>query len=267
MTLRLLLGRRPSDVPPLLTELANGAKNAYNGTAQEMLYKYVDWSADAVRRLSNYVPASEVERLVLTRRHWALLDSDTSDTKRLNSLVQAELTARQGHLSAEAAQLSAEIDRWAALPGRLLIPDTNVFLHHHQEFVDIDWFAVVDARPDEDVEVVVPQLVVDELDKAKRGNARSRARTALRELNKYVEDASETVTIQERGDAACRVHLWADDLEHTPLAVPDSEIIDRSLVLAALVGRPVHVVTIDTGMALRARMAGALVIRVEDEGA
>ncbi|MEH0986253.1 hypothetical protein [Micromonospora sp. CPCC 205556] len=45
--------------------------------------------------------------------------------------------------------------------------------------------------------------------------------------------------------------------------IPDEEIIDRALSTELLAGRPVTVVTYDTGMAMRAKAAGLQVVKLE----
>ncbi|MEP6527989.1 MAG: PIN domain-containing protein, partial [Nocardioidaceae bacterium] len=146
-------------------------------------------------------------------------------------------------------------------------PDTNVFLHHPQFFTDVDWPGLVEARPHEDVELVVPILVLGELDHAKRGRAevRSRARQTLRRFDEMFHDPAAPARLEAPGgNHDIRVHLLADDPQHVRLPDADAELIDRLSALKQLVGREVVLVSLDTSMALRARTAGLNVCKLED---
>ena len=105
---------------------------------------------------------------------------------------------------------------------------------------------------------MIPILVVDELDRTKRDAARTKARLALRELDRMFEDPDRAVPLNEADDRTF-VHLLMDDPAHRRLPEPDAELVDRVRALGDLTGRTVTLVTYDTGMALRARTAGLTV--------
>jgi len=67
------------------------------------------------------------------------------------------------------------------------VADTNIYLHHPDPLDQLDWRVLADHEilVHDNIEVVLPILVVDELDDAKRStnrNVRSRARTTLNSI-------------------------------------------------------------------------------------
>ena len=184
----------------LLTALRDEATNLANlrsgpRDAMDRFNAYLTWSNAAVSRLSVMVHNDDVDRLVTTPRYWALQGTDPSS--RLLSLagfVDLEISDRLRAFEAEHDRLSAEVGRWGTRPGRLVVPDTNVFLHHDDYFDEIDWPEAVNARA-LGVHLIIPLLVIDELDRQKRTErgakvsqrnseqVRSRARITLRRLD------------------------------------------------------------------------------------
>lgn len=172
--------------------------------------------------------------------------------------------------------LTARVDRLEAQSGRLVVADTNVYLHHEQLFDEVDWPGVVSAGS-QGVHLVVPLLVVDELDRHKRADRQkkvrrgaeetvgTRARRTLRALDELFEDPRWVATLRpDRGPPApaVRAELLLDPPGHVRLPDADDELVDQAAALRDLSGRDVAVVTGDTGMALRARAVGLDVTRV-----
>jgi hypothetical protein len=225
----------------------------------------VNGAADALR---GQLSAGDVDRLVLTRRYWTLVRTDPAAhaDDALLGMLHLELAERTTALSSARDDLVRETARWAASPGICVVADTNVYLHHARPFEDLDWRHLAQAREYDQVNLVIPLLVVDELDRAKSGKARTRARTTLRTLHKLFPDPAVPARL---GDATVPnrpgvlAHLLMDDLHHTRLGEADSELIDRAQALGGLVGRQVLLVTIDTAMAFRATMAGLNVRKLD----
>lgn len=113
------------------------------------------------------------------------------------------------------------------------------------------------------IHVLVPLLVVDELDRLKRDNqARSRARTALKTLDEVFRNVSEERPMGRLRDDSSpslgpvTMELMFDPPDHKRLPENDAEIVDRALAVQLLSGRDVTMVTYDKSMALRARHQG-----------
>lgn len=148
-------------------------------------------------------------------------------------------------------------------------------LVHPQELKDTDLAQLTaPVTPGWAVHVLVPLLVVDELDRLKRDSqARTRARVALKMLNDVFARVSEdrTMSLLRKADdtpgpdglpglGPITMELLFDPPNHERLPDPDAEIVDRALAVQSLAGRPVTMVTYDISMALRARYAGLKVV-------
>ena len=107
-------------------------------------------------------------------------------------LVDLEVNQRVEALESAIATLKAYKERWSSV-GDLLVLDTNFYVEHPDEVQDGDLAQLTAATtPGWKMHVLVPLLVVDELDRLKRDNrVRSRARTALKTLNTVFAHVSE----------------------------------------------------------------------------
>lgn len=239
----------------ILDGLINDLSTVTNGSAQEVFDKYLAWAATADRMLRPAVSSEDLERLVHTRRHWTLCEIEPAVRPGYLTTIQAEFAYLRDVLEAERQALTATRDHWANAPGALVVPDTNLLIHHPDPLDIIDWPGIAHESR---VEVVVPMLVVDELDKRKRhqgrdaNEVRARARATLRFLNTSFEDPRWAVTLHPN---TVSVHLLLDPPRHVRLPDNDSEIVERAVALKAEAGRQVSIATYDTGMALRARAA------------
>lgn len=116
---------------------------------------------------------------------------------------------------------------------------------------------------DKTVRVIVPILIIDELDGLKRSGETLR-RWRARHTLKVIEDALASPPVRgllrnpapdgTRGGVI--LDLLFDPPGHVRLPISDDEIIDRALAAQGLAGTPVTLLTFDTGQAMRAREAG-----------
>lgn len=267
-----LPGVGPQALLDALKILIAGCQNirGAGGTAWERFDAYRHWSNDAARCLAHLARPRDVERLVTTARYWALQALDPTSHGNLAGLVDLEVDARNRDLTAAAEALDAGIARRAAYRGL-----SNVYLHHEQRFDQIAWASVVPASSD-GVHLVIPLVVVDELDRHKRTDRQtkvqrgldetvgSRARGTLRYLEELFPDPSRVATIapdREPDAVAVRAELLVDPLGHVRLSDPDAELIDQALALQDLSGQAVTLATRDTGMIFRAKAAGLATAR------
>jgi hypothetical protein len=258
MMVTLLPGTNSANAIETLRTVANKLALVGSGDVQTVHTHYLRWVNDAADALGTRMSAGDVERLVLTPRQWTLQSLVPGPHSALMSLVQLEVREAQRRLTMAIDQLEVVHEQWKYTPGLLVVPDTNVYLHHRHRIDQVHWAQVVDARPHVQVNLVLPMVVLDELDRHKRTNNRNRARTALRIINGWFAHPGISATVVPAAGAGGSVvaHLWLDDPRHVRLPHPDSELVDRAQSLAALTGRNVTIVTFDTGMALRARAAG-----------
>lgn len=202
-------------------------------------------------------PPRDPKSYLLTRRHWALRSMD-GGSPRLASAVRLELEQRQRSLEGLRRHLESALARWESRSGTIVVPDTNVFLHQAQPIDELPWFDIVGS--DEDVHVVIPLIVIDELDNPKKHNNKKlqrAARHSIRRLHSLAEGptASSDTTVTWDG-MTVTIEVLADVAQHRRLADSDYEILDRAAFMARLTLLRVCVVTGNLGMQVRAAAMG-----------
>lgn len=87
------------------------------GSAYQALLAYLSWSSDAVRMLRGQIRAADIDRLVLTRRHGALLDgvghlAGSDQQAFVNGIVGLELDERIEEFEKAIKEYTALTERW-----------------------------------------------------------------------------------------------------------------------------------------------------------
>lgn len=147
-------------------------------------------------------------------------------------------------------------------PGHLAVVDTNVLLHY-QRIDKVDWADIVNDRP---VRLVIPHIVLDELDDKQylgSDKVKEKVRSAIVPLDQLREQ------LERRGYATlpvgeATVEYLVDDEDHTRRDNPDEEILDRARFLQQVTAKTVRVITADRGMRARAVARGLLVLEMPD---
>ena len=145
-----------------------GSPNAY-----ERLLAYVEWTSAAVRMLGTQVSDGDLDRLVLTERYRLLLaglagtmtSTEQPVQQVVNGLVSLELDERVADIEAAIKALQSQIARWSAY-GHYVVPDTSFYIHHKDKLEQVDFGPLIDVWQSE-VTVLVPIVIVDELDRLK----------------------------------------------------------------------------------------------------
>ena len=260
VTVRLLPGVPGKETLDEIDRLINSANDARGGDARDVYSKYVRWASDAARALSARISHEDVTRLILTQRHWVIQGLD-QDRQATTLAVQLELEQRASAFQAVRDEMRAELAAWPATkePEWIVVPDTNVFLEHKDEFRDIDWAAIVHSAAFESIHIVIPLVVIDELDRAKRNDrVKTRARSTLKALDQMALRPGHALSIGKSSqDGDVDVRLLPEEAGHVRLADADLEIADVAQSLRDLTGRRVVLVTFDTGMVVRARSRSA----------
>jgi predicted ribonuclease YlaK len=190
----------------------------------------------------------------------------------VNGLLAAELDERVDAFDVAIKALEVRIRRWR-LDAVFVVLDSTVYIEHPQELEAIDFRQLVNGRG-EDVHVLVPMVVVDELDGLKQHQrARTRARLALRTLDQLFARSTGPVRLRARdlrpldsGDipfGEVTIEVLLDRPGHRRLPIGDDEIVDRTVAAQPLTGQTITLVTYDTGMAMRARSAGLAVVKLQ----
>ena len=163
------------------TEVGNLPGRSSTASATRFLEYYLSWTEDAERTLGNIFERDVVEDLIYTQHYWTLRTA-TSETARLVAQVLAEADSRHRALTSVLDDFVGETERWQSSSATIVVPDTNMFLQEGAPFDEIDWDTI--HHPGY-VRIVIPILVIHELDRLKRqGNNTTRklARESLRWL-------------------------------------------------------------------------------------
>ncbi|MEU1410139.1 PIN domain-containing protein [Streptomyces sp. NPDC005731] len=153
-----------------------------------------------------------------------------------------------------------------------MVADSSFYIQNPDRLSEVDLHAVLNLPPNEDIRLLFPIAVVDELDGLKdAGKSRPRWRAAhtlglldsiltggtfgvLREADRTGEPAD------WRGEV--NVEIVLDQPGHVRLPITDDEIIDRAVAIQALAAREVRLLTCDTGQHTRGRAADLKVTKV-----
>jgi hypothetical protein len=266
-----LPGVNRDDVLKTLRELASDAADASNthGPGYDRLNAYLEWATGSIRMLEGRVSAADIGRLVLTPGYGRLLSvggsriaAEANTQGVLNGMLNLELQQRARDFEDAIRDLDAQITRWSG-NAVFTVADTSVYIEHAQKLRDLDFAPLLPGFQDKTVRVVVPIIILDELDGLKRsGDAQRRWRAGY--TLAVMEDAFASPGVPgllrnpapEGRRGGVILDLLFDPRGHVRLPINDDEIIDRALAAQALAGSPVTLLTFDTSQAARARYAG-----------
>lgn len=261
------------------TELGN-TWSGHHGSAWSKLGAYLEWTTRAVNQLSGRISPADVDRLVLTPGYGRLLaglgtftSMDTVTQRTLNELVDLELQQRVKAFEDASRLLDEQIARWTGR-GEFIVFDTSVFIEHEHKLQDMDLSLFLpEGQRFHEVHLLVPIVVVDELDglknKADKPFKRWRAAHTLAVLDNLFANGTGPATLRAADPYPAQpgkppghefsAEIVLDPPGHVRLPINDDELIDRALAIGPLAGRPVKLVTYDTGQSMRARAAGLAV--------
>ncbi|WP_329311074.1 PIN domain-containing protein [Streptomyces sp. NBC_01262] len=230
--------------------------------------EYLAWADTCESRLRAVFAEPDITARLHTQRYWHLYRHHEveADDVWVNTNLPVpdpagqEVAAQLTYLASIARQ-TEQLGALAERPGRVLVYDTNSLMHYQPPDA-IEWAKLVKASA---VRLVVPLVVVDELDRKQHEGSEKmaqRARRALQELDKILDGTQpgEAAPLPER--AGVSIEFLMDEPGHRREASADDEVIERSVLLAQIIGGSVAVVTADTGMRLRARAAGLETLRL-----
>jgi hypothetical protein len=250
-------------------------------SGDEVITKYLQWANDADRMLGPVLRKTDLDRLVHTPRYWATLANPTP-TPAVVGAVRQETEQRERDLDAAFKEARELRDRWSADPRgtQVVVPDTGVFLNHpegendHFDIGTIAWRSLSQARILEEVRVVVPIVVIDELELIKDSRniaevRRNKARWTVNTLFDWfeLEPGSWHLLRERTGQAGpVAIEILPDERGHQRLPRNDDELVDRAVVLKEIQSSPVGLLSYDTGAVLRANLAGLKGRRLQDQG-
>jgi len=236
---------------------------------ERVIEAYVRWADAAAAELSQVLSVAAVEDWVYNDRHWRLREMPTSLQLPARDYLRLDLERRRRELTELRDLSQAATRRWAEA-GDLLVLDTNLLLDvlgkHSGSPVDIDWNHEISSR--NDICLVIPLAILQELDKLKRGTSkvRSMAHAAIRWIDQHLPTDGRRVQLRAgttssngatsiRQFASLYIELYADRRAHQQ-SDTDLTIIENAQTLARISGRRTVLATRDINMRVRAGVYG-----------
>lgn len=262
------LGADRSSVLQQLVEVETHLKNVRgrSTTAEDLFPEYLRWAANAVRMLRHQLREEDVQDLILTRRYWTLQAMASGPVGMVRELVEVEIDDRLSVFQDSLRATRAEFERWDRV-GRVVVADTSFFHQHPEKLDEVDLSKVLDSR-EAPIGLVVPMVVVDELEKQKRSTdkqLRGRAQVTLAVIERVARHGgagrlreADFSLIDSGGIPSGEIYLDVlfDLPGHVRLPINDDEIVDRALSVQIISGKDLTFLTYDTNQAMRARHAG-----------
>ncbi|WP_234355954.1 PIN domain-containing protein, partial [Kitasatospora aureofaciens] len=136
-----------------------------------------------------------------------------------------------------------------------------MYIQHDVRLEEWDLRGILPVR-EEPIHLIVPMVVVDELDSLKQSKTtRWRAGYSLAVFERLLPSGTGSAILAEEDYAPLdsggiprgkvTVEILFDPPGHERLPINDDEIIDRAVAIQPLAGRPVHLLTYDTGQSMR----------------
>jgi predicted ribonuclease YlaK len=172
-----------------------------------------------------------------------------------------EIEERKRVIEDTVTEIREQVQHWSHT-GQFVVPDTSMFIKHPQKFRDWNLSAEL-GTAELDIHVLMPIIVVDELDRLKDSkdrHVRWRAAHTLGVLDVTLGTTGKSGQLVA-GDPFARrgsvtVEVVLDPPRHVRLPIDDDEIIDRALAIQAISGHSVTLLTYDTSQSTRARQTG-----------
>ncbi|MFE1849903.1 PIN domain-containing protein [Streptomyces sp. NPDC059489] len=273
-------GANRTTIRDALGTARNNADNLRGGFAQETafskLLRYLEWATETASVLRHQISIDDIDRLVLTQRYQALLGScgtlaGSAQERLVNVLVELELAERVQAFDDATAALDAQIGRWNGHEW-FVVADSSFYIQNPDRLSEVDLHAVLNLHPNENIRLLFPIAVVDELDGLKdagKHQARWRASHTLGLLDSTLRGGRfgilrEADRMGEPADwrGEVKVEIVLDQPGHVRLPITDDEIIDRAVAIQALAAREVRLLTCDTGQHTRGRAVDLKVTKV-----
>lgn len=236
------------------SELSN-ASNAHGAAGRKDAF--LSWcNGWASPQLGNHIPPSEDVFAQLGESHNRVVLAPPMSDRQLNGFINRECSEWLAALDRMSEELKGRM-AFAARAGHLVVLDTSALMEG-AFFTEFDWHALDATLKVGAVRLVLPSLVVEELDDLKRQRdwrAKERARRVLRTLwNLHRASPAEPAGLPGRPDVTIEVLLDGDWHQRRPNN--DGEIIDQAVVVREMTGQPVILAAGDYTQLYRAAQTG-----------
>lgn len=220
----------------------------------------------ATPQLGNHFPRSEGIFGEIADSYHRVALAPPMRERELNGLLNREWQEWDARLQQVLSGLEA-LRAFVARPGHLVVLDTSALMEG-VFFTEFDWHSVDSSLTGGALRLIVPSLVVEELDELKRRPAERQKALARRVLtalwNLHRPAPAEPAALPGRADITIEVLL--DDGWHQRMPNNDGEIIDQALSVRQLTGRPVILAACDYTQLYRAAPTGLTAVLMPRPG-
>ncbi|MEU7032752.1 PIN domain-containing protein [Streptomyces sp. NPDC046237] len=238
-------------------------QNLYSN--QDRLWeRYLQTVNDTYVQLSQSLTDPDLGEGLYSKHFWQLANGGTGSTPLLHGTLVREVKEQIAAIEAALVQVAA-LRMYAERPGTRVVYDTNM-LNHWRAPNEVKWDEVLreEGLPSKRVRLVVPLVVIDELDRQKGGGGQlgSRAAKAIRFLESALKGVAPGTPTEIRPNVTLEVRL--DPPGHRR-GEADVEVLLCAAELDQLGGpAPTRVLTDDFGMHLRAQSMRVAAMRLPD---
>lgn len=258
------------DLANALQEVADRSTTV-SGGMREMIENYLAWVGFGVETLQWRLEPEALDRLLTGPRYWSIA-GNPEPTAATVEAVSVETRHRKRLLEDTAEELRKAFSRLNPMNAfaSLVLVDANVWIDQDTSLDRVPWFRLVNdtagrsrAPEQDELRLVVPILLIDELDAVghRNGADRHKAVNVARWLHQHVGDrnghAALVATAPNSGEV--KVQVVMDPLRHVRLPNNDDELLDRLVAVRDFIGHSAQncfFLTQDVNAALRAENFG-----------
>lgn len=249
-----------------ITRQAQECHNALNTMGHEDRRRaFLQWCHEAERMLRNHFTQTDLfEQLRQSDREvQRIAPTDAPTIYRILSRELADWQRRFEEATADLTRLQTFVNR----AGHPVVLDTSALMEG-ELFTEFDWHTLGDSQKDARVRLILPSLVVEELDELKRhrdGRQKTWARKVLRTLwGLHASAPTLPMRLTEQADVTVEVLL--DDGWHRRIPNNDGEIIDQAAFVREVAGAATLFVSADYTQLYRAAAVGLPAVLMPTRG-
>lgn len=247
----------------LATNCRTDARSLRPSHPNDVRDAYVLWTTRTEGQLRTILSVGEASTFFNSARHHDICSM--APGSQLLPMISAEIDTQSDRFD----RLAVELDSARRLfdgAGTFLVPDTSFYIQHDKKIEEIDFHEL--AQSTGPVRVLIPMVVIDELDglkKATSDRVRWRAGYSVAVLDRVIihpPSAGILTPRQEmrpRGEVTLQAVL--DPAGHRRMPINDDEIVNRCLACRPYTEN-LRVLTYDTGQSTRVRAAGLNVTKL-----
>ncbi len=226
-------------------------------SAAERQNAFLTWCDNWARpQLGNHFPRTEGIFSELDSSYDRIAFAPQMTERMLNGLLNREFKTWDARLDSVLAELGV-LGVFQGRPGKLTVLDTSAFMEGPL-FTTFAWHDLEGMAADAPVRLVVPALVIEELDELKR-HRDTRQKTKARQVLATLWDLHRPKPTEPTplpGQPGVSIEVLLDGDWHQRRPNNDGEIIDQALMISELTAHPVTLVSGDYTQLYRAAAVG-----------